>query len=221
MTWDQAGALVGLALLDSLNPATLVAITLILLGARRHPVAEALGFVLGAFSSVLAVGVALYLGADAAASSITGALTWVRRGAFGLAALVLLLAAARALRTRERRAARLPDWFTPGTAVGLGVVMTAADLPNAFPYFIAIERLLVADVSTATSLLVLVGYATIYCLPCLVLLAVGLTRGARVLGALRRLFERFGTEATLPPSPRRAALLALAATAVLTLAVSV
>ena len=38
----------GLAALDSFNPATLVAVTLILLGSRRRPVPEALGFVLGA-----------------------------------------------------------------------------------------------------------------------------------------------------------------------------
>jgi hypothetical protein len=58
--------------------------------------------VAGAFTTVLVVGLALYLGADAAASSITGALTWVRQGAFGLAALALLVSAVRARRSRRR-----------------------------------------------------------------------------------------------------------------------
>jgi hypothetical protein len=44
--------------------------------------------------------------------------------------------------------------------------MTGADLPNAFPYFIAIERLINAEVDTITGLAVLAGYAVIYCLPC-------------------------------------------------------
>lgn len=221
MTWELGGTLFGLAALDSLNPATLVAITLILLGSRQHPLAEAFGFVAGAFASVFVVGLALYVGAEAAASSITGALTWVRRGAFGLAGLVLLVSALRSLRTRHRSAIQLPAWFTPATAAGFGVIMTAADLPNAFPYFIAIERLLTAEVGIAHSVIVLLAYGVVYCLPCLLLLALGLARGQRVVAALRRLFERFGTEATVPPSPWRALALFVAAAAVLAVAGSI
>lgn len=190
----------GLAALDSLNPATLVAITLILLGSRSRPVAEAMGFVLGAFGSVLTVGLIIYLGADAAADSLDGALTWLRRAAFGLASLVLLVSALRALRARRRLAVGLPAWFNPFTAVALGVVMTGADLPNAFPYFIAIERLVNADPSTTVAVLVLTGYAIIYCIPCLVLLAIGLSKAETVRRLLRRLHDRFGTEADLPAS---------------------
>lgn len=203
MTWTLVAGIAGLAALDSLNPATLVAITLILLGSRGRPVAESIAFVLGAFSTVLLVGAALYLGAEAAASAITGALVWVRRGAFGLAALVLLVSAVRSLRVRKRRAVGLPSWFRPSTAAVLGVVMTAADLPNAFPYFIAIERLVTADLSTLTGLLVLVGYSLVYCLPCLGLLAVGMRKDEQVTSALRTLHDRFGTAATIPPSRGR------------------
>lgn len=146
MTWHLGGSIAGLAALDSLNPATLVAITLILLSSRRRPLAEAVGFVIGAFATVFLLGLALYVGAEAAASAISGALTWLRRGAFGLAALVLVVSAARSLRVRHRSAVGLPEWFTPVTPAGLGVVMTGADLPNAFPYFIAIERLLAAGI---------------------------------------------------------------------------
>lgn len=221
MTWQLGGTLVGLAALDSLNPATLVAITLILLSSRRQPIGEALSFVVGAFISVFLVGLAVYLGAETAAESITGALTWLRRGAFGLAALVLLLSAARSLRTRHRSAVQLPDWFTPATAAGLGVIMTGADLPNAFPYFIAIERVLAAEIHATSAVLVLAAYGIVYCLPCLLLLLLGLKRGERVVAALRRLFERFGTEATIPPSPKRALSLLVASMAVLIIAFSI
>ena len=205
MTWALLVGVTGLAALDSFNPATLVAITLILLGSRGRPAAEAAGFVFGAFASVLLVGASVYFGAEAAASSITGALVWLRRGAFGLAALVLLIAALRSLRVRQRGAIGLPAWFTASTAVVLGVVMTAADLPNAIPYFIAIERLVTAELTTTVALLVLTGYGVIYCLPCLLLLAVGLRKGDRVTSALRKLHDRFGTEATIEPSRTRAA----------------
>ncbi len=205
MTWHLAGSIAGLAALDCLNPATLVAITLILLNSRRRPLAEAVAFVFGAFATVFLLGLALYVGADAAASATSGGLTWLRRGCLGLAALVLFVAAARSLRARQRSAVGLPDWFTPLTAAGLGVVMTGADLPNAFPYFIAIERLLAAGITTPTAIVVLAAYALVYCLPCLVLLALGLNRGERVIGALRRLYDRFGTTAAIPPSRWRAA----------------
>jgi cytochrome c biogenesis protein CcdA len=205
MTWPLSGSIAGLAALDSLNPATLVAITLILLSSRRRPLAEALGFVIGAFATVFLLGLALYVGAEAAASSISGALTWLRRGAFGLAALVLFISSLRSLRVRHRSAVGLPAWFTPLTAGGLGVVMTGADLPNAFPYFIAIERLLSAGIATPTAVLVLALYALVYCLPCLVLLALGLSHGEQVIGALRRLHDRFGTDAVIAPSRWRAA----------------
>lgn len=130
MTWLLVAGIAGLAVLDSFNPATLVAVTLILLGPRRRPVAETLGFVAGAFASVLGV---------------------------GLAALMLLISSARALRPRRRAELALPRWFNPATAIGLGVVMTGADLPNAFPYFIAIERLINAQVSILTGVLTLTG----------------------------------------------------------------
>jgi hypothetical protein len=99
--------------------------------------------------------------------------------------------------------------------------MTGADLPNAFPYFIAIERLLAAGIATPTATVVLAMYAFVYCFPCLVLLGLGLNRGERVLGALRRLHERFGTEAAIPPSRWRAAACAIAGVVVAAIAVSV
>jgi cytochrome c biogenesis protein CcdA len=221
MTWHLGGSIAGLAALDSLNPATLVAITLILLSSRRRPLAEALGFVVGAFATVLLLGLAVYVGAEAAASAVSGALTWLRRGAFGLAALVLFVSAVRSLRVRHRSAVGLPEWFTPVTAAGLGVVMTGADLPNAFPYFIAIERLLAAAIATPTAIVVLATYALVYCLPCLMLLALGLSRGERVIGALGRLHDRFGTAAAIPPSRWRAAAYLLAGIVVTVIAVSV
>jgi hypothetical protein len=75
--------------------------------------------------------------------------------------------------------------------------MTGADLPNAFPYFIAIERIVNADVSTTRSLVIIAGYALIYCLPCLLLLIAGATRGDRVR-RLGTLYERLGAQKQQP-----------------------
>jgi hypothetical protein len=146
---------------------------------------------------------------------------WVRRGAFGLAALLLLVSAVRRLLPQQRSAVVLPRWFGPWTAAPVGVLVTAADLPNAFPYLIAIERLVTADVPQATELWVLVGYAVVYCLPCLMLLAVGTFHGERVRRRLQRVYDRIGRARTVPRSIPAALGLGLLGTAVAAIAARV
>jgi cytochrome c biogenesis protein CcdA len=183
----------GLALLDSLNPATIVAITLILLTRPRRPILSAMAIVTGAALTVFTLGAVVFISAGAAADVVSDGIVWLRRLAFGLAAVALFVAAARRLRPRARQAISLPAWFSPAAALPLGVVMTGADLPNAFPYFIAIERLISAEVDTTTGLVVLAGYAVIYCLPCLVLLLAGRVLHEHVQPWLQRLFRRLTT----------------------------
>jgi uncharacterized SAM-binding protein YcdF (DUF218 family) len=101
----------------------------------------------GAFTVVFALGIALFLGAGYAADAVTDATTWLRRGALLLGACTLVVAGLRRLRPRTRPAIALPRWISPWTAAPLGVVVTGADLPNAFPYFIAVERLVTADIA--------------------------------------------------------------------------
>lgn len=201
--------ILGLTLLDSLNPATLVAITLILVGDPPRPVLSALAFVAGAVGAVLALGAVVFVSARAAAEVLTDGLVRVRRAAFGAAAAGLLVAAVRRLRPRPRRSVRLPGWFSPITALPLGVVMTAADLPDAFPYFIAIERLLAAGLAPAT--VVLAGYAVLYCLPCLVLLTAGRLLHGRIRPLLQRLVDRLTTGTAACSIPAAAVLALLAA----------
>jgi hypothetical protein len=145
---------------------------------------------------------------------------WVRRAAFGLAALMLLRAAIRRLRPSMRTQVVLPAWFTPWTALPLGAVVTAADLPNAFPYAIAIERLVSAGTALPVGLVVLAGYALVYCLPCLLLLAAGVAWGERVRHGLDGLYRRFGTAREVPRSLPAALGLGVLAAAVAGIAVS-
>ena len=185
---------------------------LILLAPLRRPVLSAVAYVAGAYTVVLVVGIAVYLGADAAAGALAAGTVWVRRIAFGLAALLLFVAALRRLRRSHRSAVVLPSWFGPWTAAPLGVLVTGADLPNAFPYVIAIERLVDAAVPTGQAVLVLAAYGIIYCLPCLALLAVGVARRAQVRARLQGLYDRIGRPRTVPRSiPRVVALMCLAA----------
>ncbi len=204
--------IMGLALLDALNPATIGGVALILLAPLRRPVACATAFVAGAYLTVLALGLAVFAGAGAAAEAVTGGVVWVRRIALGLAAVMLVVAAVRRLRTRDREAVTLPAWFGPWTAAPVGVLVTGADLPNAFPYVIAIERLVTADVPAGLGVAVLAGYALVYCAPCLVLLGLGAAHGASVRRRLGRVYDRIGSARTVPRSvPAALGLVTLAA----------
>ena len=221
MTPALAAGIAGLALLDSLNPATIAGVALILLSPLRRPVASALAYVLGAYAVVLATGTAILLSAGAAASAVSGGLVWIRRIAFAVAALALLVSAVRRLRDRRRGAVELPAWFSPWTAAPIGVLVTGADLPNAFPYLVAIERLVATGVPTDLGILVLAGYAVVYCLPCLVLLLLGTLHGEDVRRRLAGIYDRIGRERTVPRSLPVAAgltLLAVGAAAVATTA---
>lgn len=163
----------GLALLDSLNPATIVTVTLILLAAPRRASLIALSAVIGAAATVFAVGAAIFISAGAAAGSVDLILAALRFLAFGAAGVYLIYSGVKRLRDRERKVISLPAWFSPRTALPFGVLLTAADLPNAFPYFISIERMVANEVSQSSGLLIILGYTLIYCLPCLILLLVG------------------------------------------------
>ncbi|MHA7262200.1 GAP family protein [Arthrobacter sp. TMN-37] len=217
MSGGLFAAILGLAIVDSFNPVTIVAITLILLTVRTRPLASALTFVLGAMSTVALLGAAIFLGADAAAGVVGDGLVWLRRIVFLVAAASLLVAGIRRLKDRPRKGVNLPSWFGVGTAFPLGVLMTGADLPNAFPYFIAIERLIDADTGLAAGLLVLVGYAVVYCTPCLVLLALGMAHGDKVRARLRKVYDRLST-GTVPRSVPAAVVLLLLAAGVLAVA---
>lgn len=210
MTPDQYGVIAGLAAADSLNPATIVTVALVLLSTMRRRVVTALVFVAAAATTVLALGVVVYFSSAAAASTVDGGLVWLRRVAFTVAAVSLAVAAVQRLSDRPRRAPGLPAWFTPWTAFPLGVVVTGADLPNAFPYVIAIERLVSARVGVPTAMAVLAAYAVVYCVPCLVLLVLGVSLHDRVRPRLDDLQRRLST-GTSPRNPWASVGLALLA----------
>jgi len=193
MNVGLVSAIAGLAILDAFNPATIAAVTLILIAAPSRPGLTALSTVLGAALTVFTAGAVLFLAAGAAAGAVDGIVLGLRYVAFAAAGIALIVAGIRRLRPRERKPIRLPIWFTPWTALPFGALLTGADLPNAFPYFIAIERLIDAHATTGQGLLVLVGYAVIYCLPCLVLLVIGLLARRRTRAFLERITARFGT----------------------------
>ncbi|WP_035702463.1 GAP family protein, partial [Glycomyces tenuis] len=174
MDFGLLASLAGLAVLDSLNTSTMLAVAVIVLTARR-PAATGWSYLAGAVLAFYLVAAALLLGAAAAEDALAEFTMWARRAIFAALALFLAWLGRRRLRTRPRRSAvRLPAWVNPWSAVGLGVLTTASDLPSAFPLFFAVSRLVDAPLGTAQNLSLLAGYAVVYALPTLGVLAAGL-----------------------------------------------
>jgi hypothetical protein len=192
MTTELVLGLIGLALLDSVNTSTLFLVMVILLMARR-PVASGVAYTIGAALSFLGLAIGLYFGASAAEARISDAAGWIRRGTFALLALWFLHLAYKRLRDRPRKAFTLPGWFRPTTALPVGIAATVADLPNAFPLFIAVERLVAAAVSWELGVLAWLGYALVYAAPTVAVLILGVTQGDRARAAMRRITDRFLT----------------------------
>lgn len=144
MTAELIAGIVGLAILDSFNPATIVTVALILVLTPRQPGLTAAAAITGAAMTVFIVGAVLFLSAGAAAGAVDGIVVALRILAFGAASIALMIAGARRFTDRPRTPVALPNWFRPTTALPFGILITAADLPNAFPYFVAIERMVTA-----------------------------------------------------------------------------
>ena len=211
-------SIVGLALLDSLNPATIGGVALILLAPGTGQTRTAAAFVAGAYATVATAGVLVFFAAATLGSAIQNGLDLVRAIALTVAAVAVAVAGVRRLRTRHRQALQLPAWLNARTAPALAVLVTAADLPNAFPYLIAIERLITAEVPTATALMTIAMYALIYCLPCLLLLLIGVSHGDRVRARLGRVYDKFGSARDVPANRYAAVGYWAVAAAVLTFA---
>jgi hypothetical protein len=190
MSTELVGALVGLALLDSINTSTLFLVMVLLLTARS-PVRSSVAYAAGAAASFLGLALALYFGAAAAEATIADLARWLRRGSFVLLALWLLHLGYKRLRDRPRKPLLLPSWFGPVTAVPTGALATLADLPNAFPLFLAIERVLSAELTGSTAVLVLTGYVVLYAMPVAVVIVVGVCQGERARKAMARITARF------------------------------
>lgn len=218
MTALLAGV-IGLALLDALNPATIVAVALILLAPFRAPTVTAAWFIAGVYATIVAAGLLVLGGADLLGSRMEDGILLVRRGALVIAALVLAVTGLRRLRPAVEQPVVIPDWLSPPRAALLGLATTVVDLPNAFPYVIAIERLIDAGVEDLTAAGVIAVYGLIYCLPCIALVILWRLPGAPIQRRLAPHIERFRAGGPRPAQPGRAAVYLLGATVVAIIAV--
>jgi cytochrome c biogenesis protein CcdA len=174
VTLALAAALLGIALVDSLNPSALVVTTLLLAGA--DPFRRSLAYIAGIAVTYYLVGVAVALGASNALSAAVESLQRPAVG-FGIEAALGLLLVGFAVRTPRRedapprvRGVSLPAAFLTG------VTITAVESTTALPYIGALTALVRAEVPLGQTLVVLVAYNLVFVLPPLLLVAVQAVR---------------------------------------------
>ncbi|MEL6428326.1 MAG: GAP family protein [Planctomycetota bacterium] len=174
-------ALLLLALVDSVNPSSLV-VTLMLL-ARPGGTRAALPYVAGIYVSYLALGGVLVGGTDLAferwGAHLEHPAAFVVESLLGLTLFVI---AVRAPKEAPPPAERSLGRGTLGALFLLGATITAAELPTALPYLAATGLLGASDLGPAQVAAHLAIYCAIFVAPPLLLVMVQVVLGQRAAG---------------------------------------
>ena len=177
----------GLALLDSLNPSAL-AMTLYLLTTKDYT-PKVLTYIAGIFATYLAVGLLLLLGLGTALSAPGDAaehpIIYVLQGVLG--AGLLLYALVDPNKGKPQQGPRLPRSLGLGAIFLLGITITGVEVTTALPYLGAIGLLTNADLAPTQWLPLLLAYNLIFILPPTLLLIAYRLFGER----LQARFDRY------------------------------
>ena len=164
--------IVGLAVVDSINPSALLA-------------------------TDFAIGLALVLGLGLTPRAVVESdAASLGQGVLGGAMLAYaVLAPTRPRRRGLAEHPRLPAATTPLAVVALGIAVTVLELPTALPYLGAVGVITRADLAVGDRLPLLALYNLIFALPPLALLAGHLALRQRATPLLDRLRRRLGATA--------------------------
>lgn len=189
-------AIVGLAVVDSVNPSALLAtIVLLLRGRQARPLVAV--YLVAVLATYFAIGVVLTLGLGLTPEAVIESdAAYLVQGALGAVVLGYAVAAPSHRRRRgSLEPARLPTATRPVAVFALGMAVTVLELPTALPYLGAVGAITRADLAVTEWLPLLVLYNLIFVLPPLVLLAGHLALGRRADEVLGRLRDRLGRAA--------------------------
>ena len=184
-----------LGLADSVNPVTMA--VAVYLAATSDPVRRLAGFALGVFVVYLTGGAVLVFGPG---ELLRIAVHGVHSRGFHIASIVLgavMIAMAGGMWAQRGRLLDRDlsaDALRSGSALALGAVVTAVDLPTAFPYFAAIGAIVGSDAGPVGDSALLVLFNALYVLPLFGVLLLRLLMGERsaaLLTRASRLIERF------------------------------
>jgi hypothetical protein len=194
--------LTGLAALDALNPFSVAALAY-LLGTNRA-VAHGMTFVAGTYVTYLLCGLLLLQGWGLALRRLIPLLPpWIPGSIEILAGGACLTFAVWAW----RQGGTVIESAAPG-AVGLpatfgfAVVSTAADMPTAVPYIVAVNRIAAGDLGPGSEILLLAWYVTVYIAPLALMVGARASLGVtavNLFGPIRRAMD-WGLGRLMPPA---------------------
>jgi cytochrome c biogenesis protein CcdA len=186
-------AIVGLAVIDSINPSALLAtIVLLLRGRRARPLVAV--YVVAVLATYLTIGLALTLGLGLTPQALIHSdAAYLVQGVLGAAMLAYAVVAPGRRRQRGPvEPPRLPTATRPVAVFALGMTVTVLELPTALPYLGAVGMLTRGDLAVTEWLPLLLLYNLIFVLPPLVLLAGHVVLGERAEAMLERRRRRLG-----------------------------
>jgi cytochrome c biogenesis protein CcdA len=189
-------AIVGLAVVDSINPSALLAtIVLLLRGRAARPLVAV--YLVAVLVTYFAIGLALTLGLGLTPqAAIESDAAYLAQGVLGAGMLAYaVLAPNRRGRPGAVEHRRLPTASRPLAVFALGTAVTILELPTALPYLGAIGAITRADLAVADWLPLLMLYNLIFVLPPVVLLAGHVALDQRAEVVLGRLRQRLGAVA--------------------------
>jgi cytochrome c biogenesis protein CcdA len=179
----MAISLLGLALLDSLNPSAIVVSLLVVVarfGDRRRLAASLLAYAAGIVVAMVAVGIALMLGLrillDQVVRDVPERTLDIAQLVIGV--IILLIGALTPSRPKRPRRPLDVD-RSAGRLFVLGLGVTVVELSSALPYLAAVGILTSADLPPVLWVAWLVLYSAIVVLPVLLILAMALATASR------------------------------------------
>jgi cytochrome c biogenesis protein CcdA len=182
--------LLGLALVDSLNPSAIGVTVYLLLGEGRYA-ARVLTYLFGVFATYLGIGVLLLLGVTAVADTIAPVLdsrpVYGAQLAIGTGMLAYAILAPSKTKTATPRA---PRSVCPAALFLLGVTVSILEFSTALPCLGAIALLSRAHLLLALAVGLLAAYTAVMLLPPLFILAAYARLHGRLSGRLQRWQQR-------------------------------
>lgn len=154
--------LIPLLVADVVNPVLFA--FMVYAAGTKQPVSNSIAVLIGHTVAYFSVGIVLALGID----QITDRLANPKQIDFVIELIIgilLLIVAYGSCKKKEKRQIEATDNLTPMKAFGLGAIVNFVGIPFALPYFAVLDQILKANLATADSLLVLVGYNLLYTIP--------------------------------------------------------
>ncbi|XID91443.1 GAP family protein [Paenibacillaceae bacterium WGS1546] len=187
MNLEMLLAIGGLALLDTLSPATLGVTAYLLLSGRERVSSRLLIYLLTVAAVYFALGVAIMSGLDALLSSFSAifqsrVVSWIALIAGG----ILFIASFYYPKGKPRD---LPQPKSMGMTamIALGLTTSLIEAGTAFPYFAAIGLMTTADLAAYQWVPILAGYNFVMVLPPLVMLLLYLLFGRAMQRPMEKL----------------------------------